>query len=294
MKSAAKKKACSECGDKHYLLRNNRGWLAASVCKCYRCERCNGGGRIYRENEKGLTFVEDCSCSRFKRRLELLGGSGVPGKFVDASFENYDTKAAAYSLLGAAKHKAEAFSADYGGADRGLVFMGPPGLGKTHLAVAIVKVLILEKGVDCKFVDFFQMLSDIRHGYSQDLSEQEVINPYIKSEVLVIDELAKGRNTEWELTILDQIITSRYNAADKFTLFTTNYLNELPGKGKKSRSMEDTESQDHREGLVRTTLQERIGDRIYSRLAEMCRFVKLEGKDHRQIKLPVFQQFATH
>ena len=59
---------------------------------------------------------------------------------------------------------------------RGLVFMGPPGLGKTHLAVAILKTLILEEGIDGKFVDFFQLLSDIRHAYSEDQSEQAVIS----------------------------------------------------------------------------------------------------------------------
>ncbi|MGY8765622.1 MAG: ATP-binding protein, partial [Nitrospinaceae bacterium] len=80
-----------------------------------------------------------------------------------------------------------------------------------------------EEGVDGKFVDFFQLLSDIRHGYSQDKSEMSLIEPYLKSKILVIDELAKGRNNEWEQTILDQFISSRYNAADKITLFTTNY-----------------------------------------------------------------------
>ena len=107
------------------------------------------------------------------------------------------------------------------------MFTGGPGTGKTHLAIATVKALILDMGVYCKFVDFFQLLADIRHGYSQDVSEQTLIQPYIQSEVLVIDELAKGRNTEWELTILDQVISNRYNTANKITLFTTLILTDI-------------------------------------------------------------------
>lgn len=156
--------------------------------------------------------------------------------------------------------------------------MGRPGLGKTHLAVSVIKSLILDKGAECKFVDFFQLLSDIRNGYSQDLSEQAIINPYVAAPILLIDELAKGRNTEWELTMLDQIISSRYNAADKITLFTTNYSDQAPSSTKSGETHKEFGSGNTQ---VEETLQDKVGERIYSRLVEMCRFIKLEGMDYR-------------
>ena len=150
--------------------------------------------------------------------------------------------------------------------------MGGPGLGKTHLVVSILKQLILEEGVDGKFVDFFQLLSDIRHGYSNDQSEMSLIEPYLKSRVLIIDELAKGRNNEWEQTILDQFISSRYNAADKITLFTTNYNDK------------SSATSDINEGVKlfhQPNLTEKVGERIFSRLTQMCDFIKMEGDDYR-------------
>ena len=150
--------------------------------------------------------------------------------------------------------------------------MGGPGLGKTHLVVAVLKKLILEEGVDGKFVDFFQLLSDIRHGYSHDQSEMSLIEPYLRSRVLVIDELAKGRNNEWEQTILDQFISSRYNAADKITLFTTNYNDQdavLSDKNGRTTS------------FYQPSLAEKVGERIFSRLTQMCDFIKMEGDDYR-------------
>jgi DNA replication protein DnaC len=146
-------------------------------------------------------------------------------------------------------------------------------------------MLILDKGAECKFVDFFQLLSDIRFGYSQNLSEQAIINPYVAAPILLIDELAKGRNTEWELTMLDQIISSRYNAADKITLFTTNYSDQAPSSKKSGAGDTHKEfgSGNSRETVTsEETLQDKVGERIYSRLAEMCRFIKLEGIDYRQ------------
>ena len=150
--------------------------------------------------------------------------------------------------------------------------MGGSGLGKTHLVVSILKQLILEEGVDGKFVDFFQLLSDIRHGYSHDQSEMSLIEPYLKSRVLVIDELAKGRNNEWEQTILDQFISSRYNAADKITLFTTNYTDQ---------ETVPFDINDRTTSFCKQSLQEKVGERIFSRLTQMCDFIKMEGDDYR-------------
>ena len=74
--------------------------------------------------------------------------------------------------------------------------MGAPGLGKTHLVVSVIKELVMQHGVECKFVDFFELLRDIRHGYGEDISEKDFIDPYVGVKVLVIDELAKGRKME--------------------------------------------------------------------------------------------------
>ena len=292
MKTAANKKAvCTQCNGNHYILANQKGFLKAAPCACHHCEQCNGSGKVYSENDKGIAFVRACGCAALKKRLDLLSDAGIPAKFISATLDSYETQDRVHHLSqNRAKTLAVDFVKDFGKSNRGLVFMGGPGLGKTHLAVAIIRSLILEKGADCKFVDFFQLLSDIRHGYSRDLSELEIINPYVKSRVLVIDELAKGRNTEWELTILDQIISNRYNAADRITLFTTNYLTAIsPGKKPDSSSSQDgrshrveTDSQSYLNMLTRETLPDRIGPRIFSRLAEICHFVPMEGKDSRQ------------
>ena len=150
--------------------------------------------------------------------------------------------------------------------------MGGPGLGKTHLVVSVLKQLILEEGLDGKFVDFFQLLSDIRHGYSHDQSEMSLIEPYLTSKVLIIDELAKGRNNEWEQTILDQFISSRYNAADKITMFTTNYSDHDPVS---------SDINGRTTVLNKQSLAEKVGERILSRVTQMCDFIKMDGDDYR-------------
>ena len=90
--------------------------------------------------------------------------------------------------------------------------------------------------------------------------------PLVETEVLVIDELGKGRSNEWELNILDQLISKRYNASKK-TVITTNYVSSDIARGI---------------GEEKEILEERVGERIASRLYEMCEFMHLEGKDYRK------------
>ena len=273
---------CEKCRGSLYVLTNVAGRLHCELCACFQCPECQGRGHIYIEDATGISSLRECVCAELVGRLKKLSDAGIPGKFSATHFGTYQAIDASQKL---ALRMAKDFVQDYGGQAQGLLFMGRPGLGKTHLAVSVIKDLMLDKGADCKFVDFFQLLSDIRFGYSQNLSEQAIINPFVAAPVLVIDELAKGRNTEWELTMLDQIISSRYNAADKITLFTTNYLDQPPASKKdgKSETHVDLAADNGWKALSgEETLQDKVGERIYSRLVEMCRFVKLEGMDYRQ------------
>ncbi len=282
-KNNKKPKTCQHCHGTHSVLTNSKGNLKTSLCRCFQCELCNGDGRCFEEDDLGRSIVTECACTEFKRRLHLLNEAGIPGKFLTSTFETFQGSSKKSEMSkNFAKTVAMEFVKNYGKNNRGLVFTGGPGTGKTHLAISTVKSLILDKGVDCKFVDFFQLLADIRHGYSKDVSEQTLIQPYAQSKVLVIDELAKGRNTEWELTILDQVISNRYNTADKITLFTTNFMQDKP-KSQTEHSKIDTNRSGFADMFTQETLEDRVGPRIYSRMLETCEFLKLEGKDYRQI-----------
>ncbi len=277
IESKKKTGVCKQCRGSNYVLTNHEGYVQADLCECFKCPECEGRGYIFIEDETGISSMRECSCIEFARRLKKVGEAGIPGKFTNTKLETYHP---IHSSQKFALRQAQDFVEDFGKTQQGLLFMGRPGLGKTHLAVSILKMLILDKKADCKFVDFFQLLSDIRFGYSQNLSEQAIINPYVAAPILLIDELAKGRNTEWELTMLDQIISSRYNAADKITLFTTNYSDQTHDSKKNGKKETHVEIDKALPG--EETLQDKVGERIYSRLAEMCRFIKLEGIDYRQ------------
>ena len=156
---------------------------------------------------------------------------------------------------------------------KGLILTGPVGRGKTHLLIAIIRSLIFQKGIRARFIEFSRLLSILRDGYSKGESNQELLTELSTVPVLAIDELGKGRLTDWELSIIDEVISRRYNTKG-LILATTNYNWGSPQNagGTITNLSENFQTQ---------TLGDRVGDRVFSRLQESCFFAPVQGEDFR-------------
>ena len=225
------------------------------------CALCGGSGWEYVEGNG----VRPCRCSAAQRRTQLLAQARIPKRYENCSFDNYVPQGGgdsfysqAYALRDA-KHLVD----EYPNLDFGLLFIGPCGTGKTHLAAAIIRSLTLQKGVSCLFTDFRDLLKEIQDSYNpvSQSSEIRVLAPVYECEVLVLDELGASKPTEWVRETMTQIINTRYNDR-KVTIFTTNYLDDPPLPRDES-------------------LTERVGTRLRSRLHEMCKVVMVKGDDYR-------------
>ena len=158
----------------------------------------------------------------------------------------------------------------------GLLFVGTVGVGKTHLAVGILKALIRDKGVPCLFCDYRELLKSIQNSYNSSVqaTEMEILRPVFDAEVLVLDELGAVRSTEWVFDTVNYVLNSRYND-NKTTIITTNF----PDKPEQGR-VEDDNPRSYAaadRAARRETLGDRIGERMRSRSARNVQ----EGGDGR-------------
>jgi len=222
------------------------------------CPRCGGSGW---ERIEGTGSVRRCGCRDDVRMQRLILGARIPKRYQHCDLESYLPNDPSQKK---AKADVVRFIEKYPLIDVGLLFLGSCGVGKTHLAVSLLKQIILEKGDFGLFYDFRDLLREIQgswNGISQ-TSELEILRPVLSADVLVLDELGANKPTEWVRDTIAHIINCRYNEK-KLTVFTSNYP--------------DAPSQPEEE-----TLTDRIGARMRSRLYEMCKVIEIRGKDFRR------------
>ncbi len=279
----ARLRICSDKGD----------FAVAEVAGAGSCDACDGSGRRVVERE-GAVFVQPCSCHAGLDACQRFNAARIPRRLSEKTFDNFmlpspgDRLGSPLEAAAAAHARVRAFVESYGMPEGalGFVLMGPVGTGKSHLLAATLRVLTLERGVLCRYVEFFHLLSELKEGYSSGKSDMEIIAPLCEVDVLAVDELGKGRGSDWEMYVLDEIISRRYNA-DKTTLFATNYTDD-PRTSLRSRLPQAgtaharTRGREFVDKVVVETLEDRVGERIYSRLNEMCDFIPCHGPDFRK------------
>jgi DNA replication protein DnaC len=266
----------SDTNGTHSNQKDSGASLETSVCQV-----CFGTGM---EIVKGKG-ARPCSCTAQSTRRKLLEAARIPRRYAKCSLNNY--RSDERSSQNTAFQYACRLVLDYPAVDRGLLFIGPVGVGKTHLAVAILKGLI-DKGVPCLFSEFGALLKQIQDSYNpiSKTSEMRVLAPVYQAEVLVLDELGGTVSTDWVRDTMYQIINKRYND-QKLTIFTTNYRDEprsdvQPDAGIQARTYSTKTNSDRLREMK--TLEELIGSRLRSRLYEMCTKVEIEGEDYRKRK----------
>jgi DNA replication protein DnaC len=218
----------------------------------------------------GSRVAEECDCVRTRIYQHEFKNLRIPAKYADATLETFDAKVAGPgSSIQAAHLAASGYAANYPAMispGRGILFSGPPGLGKTHLSVGILKALHQaghRKGLFCYYQ---QLLKDIQNSWNPQTSttELQVLEPIFDAEVLVLDDLGSVKPTDWVWDMVSMILNTRYNQKS-VTIVTTNFENRPSGALG-----------------APMTLGDRIGDRMRSRLLEMCREVKMQGQDYRE------------
>jgi DNA replication protein DnaC len=225
------------------------------------CSLCDDTG--WREHVvDGVARVTRCDCVKEAQGDRLLGAARIPKRYQHCSLDTFT----AYNehlekALRHARQLADAFPV----VERGLFLEGLPGVGKTHLAVAVLAQVIRTRGARGLFYDTRDLLRLIRSTYDpvSQAAEMDVLRPVMTADLLVLDDLGAEKTSEWVEETLNLIVNARYSER-RTTIFTSNYK-DIP------------------DGTDPDSLLFRVGFRMRSRLHEMCEFLVLDGADYREL-----------
>ena len=225
---------------------------------------------------QGRWVSRPCQCQEEEREERRIAAARIPGRYRDCSLDSFEIYHGADRSLSNALLTARNFVKEFpaGTEGKGLLFTGTMGVGKTHLAVGVLQRLVRDRGVKGLFCDYRELLKNIQNSYNPQVNttELELLKPLFQAEVLVLDDLGAQKPNEWVWDTVALILNTRYNDRQT-TIITTNYSIAAAGNGARSEAERAAREQ---------TLGDRIGDRMLSRLAEMCMHVSMTGNDFRQ------------
>jgi DNA replication protein DnaC len=215
-------------------------------------EMCDGSGFLY---DEATNTAYNCRCrpQRVAHAKARSLSAVIPRRYRDVSFDRPPASDIDPQIVTATRRYAATIE-DQLHAGRGLWFMGPPGTGKTTLAM-LVSQAALKAGRSVAIYSLPRLLNEIRDTHRAERSHVDLLDRLTEVDLLHIDDVGAERSTDWVLEELYSIVNGRYED-ERSIVITTNILD-------------------------RGALCEQITARTVSRLTEMCDELPLLGHDHR-------------
>ncbi len=174
----------------------------------YNCERCKDTTWILDSNGK---VVERCKCYEVIKVKEQWEASGLKIDDLDKTFKSYQTyNDLTKRMKGVVTNYYLRFKDIEKTKHNSILLCGQPGAGKSHLSIALANNFIKKDSKRVVYMPYVDIITKLKQNILDKEYYKNLVEKYKSAEILLVDDLFKGKITETDIKIMFEIINHRY------------------------------------------------------------------------------------
>lgn len=175
------------------------------------CSECDDVGFIPHEDDKGYIVYRPCKCRKMLKVQKIWEQSGISVNDIDKSFSNFEAwNREVKTMKEMALNYYMRFNSIRAERNNSIMFCGNPGSGKTHLSLSLANKLMNDKSIAVLYMPYRDVVTSIKQNMIDEEQYKKTLSKYQKAEVLLIDDMFKGKITESDVNIMFELINYRY------------------------------------------------------------------------------------
>lgn len=219
----------------------------------YKCDKCKDTGFVTRVNSNGSITYKRCDCIEIDKAKRTWRDSGIKDNnktFKDFEIWNDASKKLKLAAINYYKNYYKIKNTN----QNSIMLCGQPGCGKTYLSLALANNFMNTNKVKVVYMPYRDVVTSIKQNLTDKEFYKKTLDKYKNAELLLVDDLYKGKITEADINIIFEIVNHRYLNKMPMIISTECTLGRL------------------------LEVDEAIGSRIY----EMCKdyFIQVKGLDN--------------